>query len=97
MILPEKNGRDKLILICQPSRRQAWLENGYLLASLYILPEIKNMNTFFVNVFCQDHNYGIAEYILVDFGGNFTTMNPPYDSQAKKIPRFYLKFINSLR
>ena len=64
---------------------------------MYILPEIKNMNTFFVNVFWWDHNYGIAEYILVDFGGNFTKMNPPYGSQAKKIPRFYLKFIHSLR
>ena len=61
------------------------------------MPEINNMDIYFVNVFCQDHNYSIAEYILVDFGGNFSKMNPPYDSQAKKIHRFYLKFIHSLR
>ena len=83
VILIEKNGRDKLILISQPSRRQVWLENGYLSATRYIMLEINNMEIFFVNVFYQDRNYGIVEYMLVDFGGNIPKMNPPYGSQAK--------------
>ena len=64
---------------------------------MYIMPEINNMDIFFVYVFYQDHNYGIVEYILVDFGGNFSKMNPPYGSQAKKINTFFLKFIHYLR
>ena len=44
------------------------------------MPEINNMDIFFVYVFYQDHNYGIVEYILVDFDGNFPKINPAYGS-----------------
>ena len=60
---------------------------------MYIMPEINNMDIFFVYVFYQDCNYDIVEYILADFGGNFPKTKPGYGSQAKKIPKFYLKFI----
>ena len=64
---------------------------------MYIMPEINIMDIFFVYVFYQDHNYGIVEYISVDFGGNFLKLNSPYGSQAKKILKCYLKFIHYLR
>ena len=55
------------------------------------MPKINNMVIFFLNVFYQDCNYDIVEYILDDFGGKFPKTNPLYDSQAQKTPKFYLK------